>query len=222
MIVLIIVFGLLFLFFSIAIRQVWFGSVMVWVMLIMVLMAAIVAKPVSQPHTVAATPWAIAHGIAMVLSGVSIMFSMACACLYLFGRGNLKRKRITQVLGKVPNMEKLKRMNLFGLRACFVLMTFGLVSGIGMTAVSSAALEMTVVDWLTDAKIVLIAAVWVLLGVVLVLRRVFAIKDKTVAYMTITAFVLILFALVGTTVFCGTKHDFVVDNVKAVECKNEY
>lgn len=83
MIVLTIVFGLVFLFFSITIKQVWFGSVMVWVILIMILLAGVVAKPASEPRSIAATPWAIAHGIAMVLSGALIVFATANAFLYL-------------------------------------------------------------------------------------------------------------------------------------------
>jgi len=219
MIVLTIVFGLIFLFFRVAIQQVWFGSVMVWVILTMILLTGTVAKPASEPHPVAATPWAITHGIAMILSGASTMFAMACACLYLLGRGNLKRKKIMQVLGRVPNIEKLERMNLFGLRVCFVLITFGLVSGIGMAAVSSATLEIAVLEWLTDAKMVLIAAVWVLLGMILVLRRMSIVKGNIIAYMTMIVFTLILFAFVGTMVFCGTKHNFIKDDVKAVEIR---
>ena len=48
MIVLTIVFGLIYLFVSIAIQQVWFGSVMVWVILGLIILAAIVAEPASE------------------------------------------------------------------------------------------------------------------------------------------------------------------------------
>ena len=215
MIVLTIVFGLIYLFFSIAIQQVWFGSVMVWVILAMILTAGIVAEPASEAHAVAATPWAIAHGIAMVLGGASIMFATASAFLYLLGRHKLKRKKVMQVLGRVPNIERLERMSLLGLKACFVLMTFGLISGIGVAVANSATLEISVFD----AKIVLIAAAWVLLGTILTLRRIVALKGKTTAYMTIAAFALILFAIVGTTVFCGTTHDFTKDGVDTVEVR---
>lgn len=217
MIALTAAFGLVYLFFSIAIEAVWFGSVMVWVIFLMILLAGIVAEPASEPEAVAATPWAIAHGAAMVLGGVSIMLATASAFLYLLGSHRLKQKKVIQVLGRVPNLEKLERMNLFGLKACFVLMTFGVVIGIGMAAAGSAALEMTFLDWVTDAKIVLIAVVWVLIGIILALWRAAALKGKMIAYMTIVAFVvLILFAIVASTVFCGTKHDFVRDDVKAL------
>ena len=207
MIVLTIVFGLMYLFFSLAIQQVWFGSVMAWVMLVLVVLTGIVAEPASQAHAAASTPWAIAHAIAMILAGAAAMLATASAVLYLFARRKLKQKDLLQVLGKVPNIEKLEQMNLFGLKACFVLMTLGLASGIGLAA-TTTSLDMTAYDWLTDAKIVLISVVWLLLGTILILWKAIKLKEKMIACVTIVAFALILFAVVGTSVFCGTGHDF--------------
>jgi ABC-type uncharacterized transport system permease subunit len=219
MIVLTIVFGLLYLFFRIAIQQVWFSSVMVWVILVMILMAGIVAKPASEPHAVAATPWAIAHGIAMILGGAAISFATASAFLYLLGRSRLKKKKVMQVLGRVPNIEKLERMNLLGIKVGFLLITIGLISGLVLAVVKSTTLEISVMEWLTDAKIVLIAAVWVLLGAILLSRRIVALKGNTTARITMVAFFLILFALVGVAVFCGTKHDFTRGDTRAVDLR---
>jgi len=216
MIVLTIVFGLIYLFISIAIQQVWFGSVMVWVIFTLVILAAIVAEPASQAQAAAATPWAIAHGIAMILSGAAAMLATASAVLYLLGGRKLKQKKVLQVIGRVPNIEKLERMNLFGLKSCFVLMTFGLAGGIGLAA-TSASLNMTALDWLTDPKIVLIALAWLLLGSILALWRTVKLREKTIAYVTLVAFALILFAVVGTSVFCGTEHDFGLSDVNTTE-----
>jgi ABC-type uncharacterized transport system permease subunit len=204
MIVLTIVFGLVFLFFSIPIRQVWFSSVMVWVILFVILLAAFVAKPASEPSSVVSTPWAISHGIAMVLSAVSIMFATANAFLYLLCAERLKNKKIMKVLGKMPNIEKLKQLNIFGLNSCFVLLTFGLATGFGM----AVALQWSIIGWLTDSKIILITASWVLLAVILILRRVVVLKNKTIAYITITLFFMIVFAIIGTAIFCHTSHNF--------------
>jgi ABC-type uncharacterized transport system permease subunit len=217
MIVLTIVFGLTYLFLSIAIQQVWFGSVMVWVILALVLLAGAVAEPAAQAHSAAATPWAIVHAIAMILGGASAMLAMASAVLYLFARRKLKHKDLLGVLGKVPSIEKLERINLLGLKSCFVLITFGLVSGIGLVAAKSTSLNMTARDWLTDAKIVLVAVVWLLLGAVMVLCRTVKLKEKTIAHVTIVAFALILFAVVGTSVFCGTAHHFAGDDIETTE-----
>ena len=216
MIVLTLVFGLIFLFLSVAIHKVWFSSVMVWVMLLLVLMSGIVAEPASQAHAAASTPWAIAHAIAMILSGASAMLATVSAVLYLFAERKLKQKNLLHILGKVPNIERLEHLNLLGLKSCFVLMTFGLASGIGLAA-TSASLNMTAIDWLTDAKIVLITVVWLLLGTIMVLWKTVKLKKKTIAHVTLVAFALILFAVVGTSVFCGTGHNFAASDLEASE-----
>lgn len=204
MIVLTVVFGLVYLLLSTAIRQVWFGSIMAWIIFAMVLMAGIVAKPVSEAHEAAATSWAIGHGITMILGGASIMFATASAFLYLLGRGRLKRKEIIQVLGRVPNIEKLEQMTLLGIKAGFVLITIGLISGLGLVWL----LGTDIFEWLTDVKVVCIIAAWGLLGVMLLPARMLLLKGKTRAYMTIAVFVLLLFAILGVTVLGVTQHNF--------------
>ncbi len=215
MIVLSIVFGLTYLFLSIAIHRVWFSSVMVWVMLVLILLAAVVARPASQASEMASTPWAIAHAISMILAGAAAMLATASAVLYLYARRKLKRKDLLGVLGRVPNVEKLEQMNLLGLKLCFILLTFGLVSGIGL----SISLKLTSRAWLTDPKIVLIEIVWLLLGAILVLWKTVKLRERTIAHVTIVAFALLLFAVVGTSVFCGTGHDsgFGTNDVEAGE-----
>ena len=204
LIVLTIVFSLVYLFLSIAIQHVWFGSMMVWILFGVTILAARIAKPASAGHPAASTPWAIAHAIAMILGGASLMLATSSAALYLFSRRKLKQKKVLAVLGKVPNIQKLEQMNLFGLQSAFVLMTFGLTTGMGL----SFSLELGLIDWVTDSKIVLIAGVWVLLGLTLILWRIGKLRERTIAYATIIAFVLILFAAVGSLVFCKTWHDF--------------
>ena len=203
MVVLTIVFGLIFLFLSSAIQQVWFGSVMVWVILGMFLMAGTVAKPASEVHAVAATPWAIAHGVTMILGGASIMFATASAFLYLLGNNRLKLKKVMQVLGRVPNIEKLEQMTLFGIRAGFILITIGLISGLGLIWL----LKTGILEWLTDGKVIFIIAAWGLLGIVLMLDRMLLLNGKARAYMTIAIFVLVLFAIL-VSVLGATQHDF--------------
>jgi len=68
-----------------------------------------------------------------------------------------------------------------------------------------------------NAKIFLIELVWVLLAAILVLQRIAVMRGRATARMTIVAFLLILFAIVGTSVFCGTKHDFTRNDTKAAQ-----
>lgn len=219
MIVLSLVFGLIYLFFSLAIRQVWFSSVMVWAILAMVLLAGAVAEPAAELDAAVASPWAIVHAIAMILGGAALTLAAASAFLYLLGRRKLKRKEIMQVLGRVPNVERLERMNLFGVRAGFVLITIGLVTGLGLAFTKSLALEIGMAEWMADAKIVMIMVVWLLLAAVLAMRFALSLRPKTTARITIVSFVLILFAMVGTSVFCGSKHDFAGKDATLVELR---
>ncbi|MBW8042146.1 MAG: hypothetical protein FVQ85_19400 [Planctomycetes bacterium] len=200
MVVLTIVFGLIYLFLNGAIQQVWFGSVMVWVILGMFMMAGTVAKPAAEAHVVAATPWAIAHGVTMILGGASTIFATASAFLYLLGNHRLKLKKVMQVLGRVPNIEKLEQMTLFGIRAGFILITIGLISGLGLIWLSKTGFF----EWLTDWKVISIIAAWGMLGVILLLNRMLLLKGKARAYMTIAIFVLVLFAFI----LGSTLHDF--------------
>jgi ABC-type uncharacterized transport system permease subunit len=140
----------------------------------------------------------------MILGGAALMLATTSAALYLFSRRKLKQKKVLAILGKVPNIQKLEQMNIFGLQSAFVLMTFGLTTGMGL----SFSVRLGLIDWVTDSKIVLIAGVWLLLGLTLLLWRIGKLRERTIAYATIIAFVLILFAAVGTLMFCGTWHDF--------------
>jgi ABC-type uncharacterized transport system permease subunit len=203
MIVLTIVFGLTYLFFSIAIQQVWFGSVMVWLILGLVLIAGLVAEPASEPDSIAATPWAIAHGITMILGGASTVFATASSFLYLLGSNRLKSKKVMLVLGRVPNIEKLEQMILFGIRASFVLITIGLIIGMGLVSVLGTG----IVRWLTDLKVICIISAWVVLGIILISNHLLLVKGKVRAYMTIAVFVFMLFAILAATIL-GTAHDF--------------
>ncbi len=213
MIVLTIVFGLIYLFLSMAVRQVWFSSVMVWVILAIVSMTWIVAKPASEPAAVAATPWAIAHGIAMILGGASVAFATACAFLYLLGSYKLKHKKIMQVLGKVPNIEKLDAMNLSGIRIGFLFITIGLISGLGLAVMRLATLGISIREWLTDGKVICIIAAWILLSIILAANHLFLLKSKARALLTLAAFVLILFAIVGTDISGATHHVFLTGSM---------
>jgi len=204
MIVLTIVFGLVFLFLSIAIEQVWFGSVMVWVIFTLIAMTGVVARPASEPHKIAATPWAIAHGIAMILGGASITFATANAIIYLLGKRRLKQKKVMQVFGRIPNIEKLEWMTIFGIRAGFVLITIGMISGVGLISLLGTGIT----EWLTDGKMTPIVGAWALLAVMLIFNRQLLHRGKIRAYITIMVFVLILFAILGAALLGTTQHDF--------------
>jgi ABC-type uncharacterized transport system permease subunit len=208
MIVLSIAFGLTFLFLSIVIRQIWFSSVMIWFIFGLVLLSAFAASPASQLQSFAKTPWVVLHGLSMSLSGAAIAFSGALAALFLITRRNLKSKKIFRIIGKMPNIEKLELFNVIGIKVAFVLLTFGWISGAGMAIIRSADISLSFHDWITDSKIILVMVAWLLLGAILGLRHILELRGRIVAQMTLVACFLIIFAIIGSEIFCGTGHEF--------------
>jgi hypothetical protein len=76
-----------------------------------------------------------------------------------------------------------------------------------MDMVRAKAMGDSPIGWLVDSKVILVIVTWVLLAVILAFKRGEGIKGKTLTYMTIIIFILLLFAIVGTTIFCGSPHD---------------
>jgi ABC-type transport system involved in cytochrome c biogenesis permease subunit len=220
LLVLSIVFGLIYLFFTIPIKQVWFGSAMSWVLLAIFLPALAVAGPPFHAKAAAATPWAIAHGLAMILSGAALLLASASGLLYLLSDRRLKQKQAIKVLGRMPNIERLGQINMFGLKTCFVLMTLGIASGIGMAITKSVELETRFAAWLSDPKIMMIISVWVLLALILVLCQTGALRTKNRMYVSLFLLALFLFAVAGTARFYKTEHDFNKDAKPSIHVKN--
>ena len=140
----------------------------------------------------------------MILGGASIVFASASSFLYLLGIRRLKLKKVAQVVGRVPNIEKLERMTLFGIRTSFVLVTIGIISGFGLVCVMGTG----IIGWLTDIKVICIFAAWILLGTILILNRTLSLTGRARAYLTIMVFVLILIAIIGVTISGTTQHNF--------------
>ncbi len=199
-----LVLDLLLLLLRPILNQVWFSAVMVWVIFGMILAAVLVAKPAARPQAVAATPWALVHAIAMILASAAIMFAAANSALYLLGSHRLKQKQIVLVLGRIPNMETLAHLNSVGVRAGFVLLLLGVISGLCLAFLHGPGMA----QWLMDGKVICIVAAWGLLGAILVLDRLHRLAVRVRAYATLVAFGLLLIAIVGVTVTGATQHKF--------------
>jgi len=204
MLVLTAIFATVFLVLRLAFTQVWFSSITVWGITAMMLLTAFVAEPAAEPVKLAATPWAIAHGVAMILAGVAVVFSQVCNLLRIIAVRKLKNKQICQVIGRIPNIEKLDKMTLSAIQIGFVLLTFGLVSGLGLVLFIKA----DIIKWLIDPKVISTITAWALLGVVLALDHFGILRAKIRGYIVTIAMLLIFFAILGVAILGITQHSF--------------
>ncbi|GEM_PF-506222 len=189
-------------------RRVWFSSVMAWTFLGIVLLAWAAARPVSSLNQTVRTPLVIVHSLSMAIAGAMIVLGGAAGLLFLWSRRRLKSKQLLGLLGKMPTIETLEHLMLAALWLGFAALTAGLVSGIGLAAVKSAQLGLTARDWAADFKVVLIAAAWLGLLAVLVLRHLSAFSGKTAAQAAVFLCLVILFAFVGSRLFYTSRHQF--------------
>ena len=212
MIVLTLVLGLIYLVLGMVIRQVWFSTAISWIILILILLTAFIAQPAAVPLPIASKPWAIAHGMAMIFGAAMILLATVSAYVYLLGCRRLKQKKISQVLGKVPNIQKLDSVNRVSLKFAFVFITIGLASGVVGVWMGQDSLGVSFPGWLIDSKIIAVGITWLLLGLILLGYRLRIIRGKRKAQTTIVVFFWILFAFVGAVLLCNTKHDFSATN----------
>ncbi|AQT67736.1 cytochrome c-type biogenesis protein CcsB [Anaerohalosphaera lusitana] len=203
-----VVFSLAEFFTPHNLRKGWFEAVLSLLLFALTVTGFSLAGPVGTLDPAVKTPWVLVHGISMLVAAAAIFFSAAMAYLLLVGRSKLKSKNPLHVIGKMPSIEKLAKLNMLGLRLCTAAMTFGIVSGIGMALSQAEAIDMTAGDWLVDGKIILIMLVWVLLIIILLMNVFAGISSRAIAYVTIGAFLLALLAIVGVAVLGGGAHDF--------------
>ncbi len=216
MLLLTLVFNLSYLILSFAVKQIWFSSAITWILLGMILLTTIVARPAARPAEEATRFWALSHGLAMILGAAMVVLAAVSGLLYLMAGNRLKKRQITKVVGVFPSLQRLQRCNLFALRAAFVLVSLGLASGISGAFISSKTLNIPLRELLFDAKTVAVGIVWILSAVILAARHLKLIRERQIAWISLVSLFFILFSFVGSAVLCKSSHNF-PDNSKPVQ-----
>jgi hypothetical protein len=213
MLVLTIVFGLIYLIFSMFIRQVWFGSVMSGLVFGMIIFTAAVAQPTTVGIANIAAPWTISHVISMSIGEAMIFVAAASSYLYLMADYRLKHKKLDKVMTLIGNLEKTQTVIWIGMLTAFISITFGLVSGVGMALINVAnGKGAGPAVFFLEIDIILLILAWGLCAAGSLGRRLFQFKNRLKAYIALTAFALIVMAIC-TSIF-STQHDFVTSVVK--------
>ncbi len=207
LIVLTLVFGLMYLIFGMFIQQVWFSSIASWVILTLIVLTGLAAEPAGGVRDIVPQPWALAHGLAMTLGSAITLLGAAAAFLYLVGHRRLKHGQFSKVLGVVPNLEKLKRLNQWALRIAFVFFSLGLVTGIGMAGMLARREEIQVGQWIRDPRLLGALAVWLMVGLLLLGEAVHLVKFRTAAILTLLILAVLILGVIFRTSMKGA-HDF--------------
>lgn len=148
------------------------------------------------------TYWVTAHVI-FSLTGAAL-FALACcaALMYLIQDGLIRRRKIHGLYQVLPSLGDLDRINHLSVVWGFVLLTLGIIAG----SVWARTAWGSHLAW--DPKQIATLAAWFLCGILLHQRLVIGWKGRRAAFLSISAFAILLFAFVGVNMFFTTIHTF--------------
>lgn len=148
--------------------------------------------------------WGLVHGAMLVAGACAVGVATVAGLMFLVQSKRLKAKQTWTPGLSLPSLERLERLNARAIGVAFPLLTLGLGLG-GALALAAAHRASAHLDWF-DPKVLSALATWVVLAILLHVRRRPALRGRRVAYMTIVVFALLLFSLVGADLLLGTGH----------------
>ena len=147
--------------------------------------------------------WVPVH-IILSISGEAL-FTLAClaGAMYLIQDRFIKSKKVSGFSRLLPPLRDLDRINHICLLWGFPLLTLGVIAG------SIWARTVWGSHWQWDPKQVWTLIVWGFYAILLHQRLAIGWKGRKVAFFSIVAFLILLFAFVGANVFFITSHRFI-------------
>jgi len=142
--------------------------------------------------------WGQVHGIFLMLGTVVVLLGFLAGLMYLIQSYRLKRKLPSHDRFRLPSLEWLERVNSWSLGAATLLVGGGFFTGILSRLAAEG--DQNFVPW-TDPVVLSLAAMLLWLVVAEVFRMVYpaARQGRKVAYLTVAAFVFLMFTLAAVT-----------------------
>jgi ABC-type uncharacterized transport system permease subunit len=135
--------------------------------------------------------WWVVHGILMLLGCGAFAFALVTSVMYLALEHQLKARAVGRLLRGLPSLQMLDRMNVLSIGFGFALFTLSMVAA----AVGWRMENRPPGDWLRTPVGIVSAVTWFLYLCAVNARFLPQFRGKTVAYLTILGFALVLFAL---------------------------
>lgn len=163
--------------------------------------AALGQQPIFFDSEGVRTGWLIGH-IALIFTGyAALVLSFGASLLYLIQERNLKSKRPSELLGKLPALEVIDELSYRSLLFGFPFMTAGLVAG---SVVAAARFGPT---FFLDSKVLLSLLMWCVYLLMLFARWNSGWRGRRAAYMATFAFTIAVVAWAAN--FFSAMHRYV-------------
>lgn len=170
-------------------RLVW-GVFVLPVVLALVLIGWVTADADTVAESQAASSlWVWLHIAFMLLGAVGLCVAFMASVMLLVQSARLRHKKLPGAGTRLLSLERLESMNRRAIDLAFPLFTFGLALGFVLLASTPRALS------IFDPKILATALLWLMFLVVWYLRHGLHLRGRKVAWWTVLAFVLLVWAL---------------------------
>jgi len=136
--------------------------------------------------------WAWVHGVLVLLAAVGVCVGVVASVMYLVQVHRLQAKLPPGQGMKLWSLERIETMNRRAILLAFPLLTLGLIVGLALQWQNGSFLQ----EW-NSPKILGALGLWVVFAILLYLRYGAHARGRQVAWLTLLAFVLMLFALVS-------------------------
>jgi cytochrome c-type biogenesis protein CcsB len=167
-----------------------------------ILLQLIYPAPETKMEPVLKAGWIYIHIPLMILSVACLTISFITAIMYLLRERQLKAKRTSFLLDRLPSLETSEQLSYRSLWIGFFLLTLGMVTGM----IWSKYLRGHYWSW--DYKEIWSLATWSLYAVLLNGRMLSVWRGRKAAYLAIVGFVLILFTFAGVSLVFKVYHSF--------------
>jgi ABC-type transport system involved in cytochrome c biogenesis permease subunit len=144
------------------------------------------------------------HGLFQTLGAVGTCLAFAFGLMYLIQARRLKRKQKSRWALPLPSLEQSDRWHRVAILTAFPLLTAGLISGLALVIVVHQAGASTF-RW-TDPKVFSTVALWVVSAALLFARFQPEWQGRRLMILTVLAFAMLAFAMVGVGVVLPTAH----------------
>jgi ABC-type transport system involved in cytochrome c biogenesis permease subunit len=150
------------------------------------------------------TFWGTVHGVFLTLGAVCTFLAFAFGLMYLAQSRRLKLKQLPGKGFALPSLEQSERWNRAAITLAFPLLTAGLLIGVVLVVASRRAGGMPL-GW-TDPKVLSTLALWLVFAALLHARYRPEWRGRRVMILTLVAFGLLTFSMLGVGLILPTAH----------------
>ncbi len=148
------------------------------------------------------SPLFVIHICLALLGYAAFVIAGAYGFLFLRLYRELKSGRFRLFYGRLPPLEVLDRMTSGALMVGFIALTGAVACGLGW------AMKIGYQGWLTDTKILLTIATWLLYGAALLLRRLRHWQGRQTAWVSLAGLAAILVSMITSNFLAQGLHNF--------------